>query len=134
MISSTKLVIHQVFIIKEQLADLHMKNLVKLTSYKEVMNSCQCNHWIVIMQAEINKLIRIEIWKLVKLSKEWKIIKECWIYHIKLDANNKIIKFKACWMTKNFEQIFSINYDEIYVFTSHHTMIQILLTLAVKYQ
>ena len=29
----------EVFVTKEQLADLCMKNLVKLTSYKEVMNS-----------------------------------------------------------------------------------------------
>jgi len=77
--------------------------------------------------------IRIEIWKLVKSSKKWKIIKEHWIYHIKLNANNKIIKFKACWMIKNFEQIFSIDYDEIYASTSHHITVWILLTLAVKY-
>ena len=97
------------------------------------MNSHQHDHWIVTMQAEINKLIRIRIWKLIKLSKKWKIIKECWIYHIKLNTNNEIVKFKACWVTKNFEQIFDIDYNEIYVSTSHHTTIWILLTLAVKY-
>ena len=36
-ISSSK----EVFVTKEQLADLCMKNLIKLTSYREVMNSCQ---------------------------------------------------------------------------------------------
>ena len=34
----------KVFIIKKQLADLCMKNFIKLTSYKEVMNSCQHNY------------------------------------------------------------------------------------------
>ena len=66
----------EVFITKKQLADLHMKNLIKLTSYKEVMNSWQCDYWIAVMQAEINELIRIEVWKLVKLSKKQKVIKK----------------------------------------------------------
>ncbi len=34
----------EVFATKEQLADLCMKDLVELTSYKEVMNSCQCDY------------------------------------------------------------------------------------------
>ncbi len=110
-----------------------MEDLIEPASYKEVMDSRQHDHWIAAMQAEINKLTRIGTWKLVKLSKEWKIIKECWIYHIKLNANNKIVKFKACWVTKDFEQIFSIDYNEIYVSTSCHTMVRILLALTAKY-
>ncbi|SRR6266487_7129547 len=34
----------EVFTTKEQLADLHMKDLVKSASYKEVMNSQQHDH------------------------------------------------------------------------------------------
>ena len=34
----------KVFATKKQLADLHIKNLVKSTSYKEVMNSQQHDH------------------------------------------------------------------------------------------
>ena len=34
----------EVFATKEQLADLCMKDLVKLTSYRKVMNSQQCDH------------------------------------------------------------------------------------------
>ncbi len=90
----------KVFITKKQ---LFHKDFIKSASYKEAMNSLQYNCWIAAMQVEINKLIRIKIWKLIKLLKEWKIIKEYWVYYIKLSANNEIIKFKACWMTKNFE-------------------------------
>ena len=39
----------KVFATKEQLADLHMKDLVKPASYREVMNSQQHDHWIVMM-------------------------------------------------------------------------------------
>jgi len=60
----------EVFATKKQLAGLHMKDLIELASYREVMNSCQCDYWIAVMQAEINELTRIEIWKLVKLSKK----------------------------------------------------------------
>ena len=35
---------NEIFATKEQLADLHMKNLVKLASYKEIMNSQQHDH------------------------------------------------------------------------------------------
>ena len=34
----------EVFATKEQLAGLHMKDLVKPASYREVMNSWQCDH------------------------------------------------------------------------------------------
>ena len=85
----------EVFIIKKQLADLCMKDFVKSASYREVMNFQQHDQWIVIMQVKINKLIRIEVWKLVKLSKEQKIIKKHWVYYIKLSVNNEIVKFKA---------------------------------------
>ena len=35
---------NEIFIIKKQLADLHMKNLVKSAFYKEIMNSQQHDH------------------------------------------------------------------------------------------
>ena len=91
------LTLKSVQLIKKVLIEqLFYKDLIKLTSYKKIMNSWQCDYWIAAMQVKINELIRIEIWKLVKSSKKWKIIKKCWIYHIKLNANNEIIKFKTC--------------------------------------
>ena len=35
---------NEIFATKKQLTDLHMKDLVKSASYKEIMNSQQCDH------------------------------------------------------------------------------------------
>jgi hypothetical protein len=52
-----------------------MKDLIESASYAEAMKSPQYKHWITVIRAEINKLTYIQAWKLVRLSKECKVIK-----------------------------------------------------------
>ncbi len=46
-----------------------MKDLVKPASYNKAMKSLQQDHWIMAMQTEIDQLINMNTWKLVKLLK-----------------------------------------------------------------
>ena len=47
-------------------------------------------------------------------SSNSKIIDDRWIFVVKKNANDNIVKWKIKWMIKNFRQLIKINYFEIY--------------------
>ena len=55
------------------------------------------------MQDEINSLIKNNIWTLISLSLNRKVLKEKWIYKLKRNLNNEIIRHKARWVIRDFK-------------------------------
>ena len=43
------------------------------------------------------------------------VLRNKWVYKIKRDFNDFIVKFKARWIVRDFEQRKSLNYNEIFV-------------------
>jgi len=43
------------------------------------------------------------------------VLKECWVYKVKHDTHDQVSRYKACWVVKDYEQQFDIDYDQIFV-------------------
>ena len=56
------------------------------------------------MKEEIQSMIMNEVWELVELPKNCKVIGYKWIYKTKKNSTSKIIQFKARLIAKDFTE------------------------------
>jgi hypothetical protein len=54
------------------------------------------------MGVEIDQLEKQKTWNIVDLPPNRKALKTRWVYKIKTDQDNQIIKYKARWVVKGF--------------------------------
>jgi len=79
-------------IIQQQQNDV--EEIIISTIYEEMMTSSEKNHWIIIMNSEIKKHCQWKLFTWVSRSKEVRILWEKWIYLMKVDKNENIIRYK----------------------------------------
>src|ERR1044072_4533188 len=88
------------------------------------MTSIQCSsriddaledeHWILVMQEELNQFERNKVWKLVPRPSNKMIIGTRLVFRNKLDENGLIVRNKARLVAKGYNQEEGIGYDETY--------------------
>jgi hypothetical protein len=63
-----------------------------------------------------NKFLLINvIWNLINFFKDRRILRDKWIYKIKREKHDEILRYKARWMIRDFEQIERLNYTKTFV-------------------
>ncbi|GFW03227.1 retrovirus-related Pol polyprotein from transposon RE1 [Trichonephila clavipes] len=63
--------------------------------YKQVIRSRDASKWHDAMDKEINVMMERKVWDLVDHPDNMKILENRWVYTIKYDENNKIVRYKA---------------------------------------
>nr|GEX69615.1 retrovirus-related Pol polyprotein from transposon TNT 1-94 [Tanacetum cinerariifolium] len=82
---------------------------VEPKTYKEALTqSC----WIEAMQEELNEFERLEVWELVPRPDQVMVITLKWIYKVKLDELEGILKNKARLVARGYGQEEGINFKE----------------------
>ena len=84
------------------------------------------------MKLEINELELQNTWNLVKLPPNRTHLKERWVYKIKTDLNNNIIKYKSRWVVKGFDQILGLNYLKTFSTTCKPESYKLIFILAMS--
>jgi hypothetical protein len=85
--------------------------------------------WESAMQEEYNSLLENQTWDLVPLPSGRKLIICRWVYKTKSAVDGQISRYKARLVTKGFQQVHGIDYDE--TFTPVAKMDSIRLALAI---
>jgi len=67
------------------------------------------------------------------LSDEWKIVKCKWIFKIKYDEKEQVVKFKARLVIQKFSQIYKINYQKMFTSIIHRDLLRMFLVLMTSY-
>ena len=98
----------------------------------EVQTHFDKKMYVEVARKEINHHKINEIWKMLTFSSRVRIIFDRWIFSIKRDVNNEIIKYKTRWMTKDFRQMKNIVYFEIYFEVVKLMIWKCMLILIVK--
>ena len=102
-------------------------------SYKEAVNSPNKKEWQEAMNIEIKQLNKQNTWELVQLPSNRTSLKGRWVYKIKTDKDNKIIKYKARWVVKGYNQLYGIDYEETFANTYRPEIYRLLFALAAYY-
>jgi hypothetical protein len=84
------------------------------------------------MELEIEELNKQNTWDLTILPNNRTALKGRWVYKIKTDLNNNIIKYKARWVVKGFNQILGIDYLDTFSTTCRPESYRIIFILAMQ--
>ncbi|GFX50836.1 retrovirus-related Pol polyprotein from transposon TNT 1-94 [Trichonephila clavipes] len=84
--------------------------------YKQAIRSRDASKWRDAMDKEINVMMERKVWDLVDHPDNIKILENRWVYTIKYDENNKIVRYKARLVARGNTQLrdsdFATNRDD----------------------
>ncbi|GFU59940.1 hypothetical protein TNCV_667351 [Trichonephila clavipes] len=78
--------------------------------YKQAIRSRDASKWHDAMDKEINVMMERKVWNLVDHPDNIKILENRWVYAIKYDENNKIVRYKARLVARDTD--FATNRDD----------------------
>ena len=93
------------------------------------------SHWFEfqkIMKREFNSLIENEIWDLTFASFSQSILIDRWVFKIKKDRWDNILKFKTRWVVHDFKQKKDLDFIDIFFFVVKSMSWNIMMTIFVK--
>nr|GEU29900.1 uncharacterized mitochondrial protein AtMg00810-like [Tanacetum cinerariifolium] len=96
-------------------------------TYKDALTqSC----WIKAMQEELNEFERLEVWELVPRPDKVMVITLKWIYKVKLDEQEGILKNKARLVSRGYHQEEGIDFEESFASVARLEAIRIFFAYA----
>ena len=106
------------------------RDFIEPTSYEEATLSPQAEEWKAAMQEEIDSLATHGTWRLEKLPRDRRTIKNKWLFKIKRDAEGNSTRFKARLVAKGFSQREGIDYDQTFAPVVRHESVRTILAVA----
>ena len=100
------------------------------TTYEEAVSSEDAVLWKAAMADEINSQMENETWQLVSLPEGKSLLKNRWVFRLKLKSDGKIDKAKARLVVKGCAQKPGVDYDEIYSPVARYDTVRVLLSVA----
>lgn len=84
------------------------------------------------MDSEIQSHKQNGTWELVPLPKGKRVVGSRWVYKVKRNESNEVVRYKARIVAQGFTQCYGIDYDEVFAPVTKHTTLRVLLSLAAK--
>jgi hypothetical protein len=94
---------------------IDFQQILKFRSYKKTMNDSSREKWIKTMKNENNSLLINEIWTFVNSFKNRRVFRDKWVYKIKREKHDEILRYKTRWVIRRFEQIERFDYTKTFV-------------------
>ncbi|GFW41384.1 retrovirus-related Pol polyprotein from transposon TNT 1-94 [Trichonephila clavipes] len=82
--------------------------------YKQAIRCRDSSKWRDAMDKEINVMMERKVWVLVDHPDNIKILENRWVYTIKYDENNKIVRYKARLVARGNTQLRGESFDEVF--------------------
>ncbi|GFW98453.1 retrovirus-related Pol polyprotein from transposon TNT 1-94 [Trichonephila clavipes] len=99
--------------------------------YKQAIRSRDASKWHDAMDKEINVMMERKVWDLVDHPDNKKILENCWVYTIKSDENNKIVRYKARLVARGNTQLRGESFDEVFSPVINFTIVRLFFTICV---
>ncbi|GFU75412.1 retrovirus-related Pol polyprotein from transposon TNT 1-94 [Trichonephila clavipes] len=99
--------------------------------YKQSIRSRDASKWHDAMDKEINVMKERKVWDLVDHPDNIKILENRWVYTIKYDENNKIVRYKARLVARGNTQLRGESFDEVFSPVINFTIVRLFFTICV---
>ena len=86
-------------------------SIIEPQLYREARRSADWSHWKKTMKVKIVSHIENETWIFIKFSKDRQAITDRWMFKIKYDLNNNILKYKTRWIVHDYKQIARVDFN-----------------------
>ena len=96
---------------------------------KEALQRPDATKWIDAMQDEYNSLMKNKTWEVVDDPKDQHVISSRWVLRRKLGADGNVVKYKARFVGRGFEQIHGVDFDETFASVVKQPSYRILFAL-----
>ncbi|XP_076910732.1 uncharacterized protein LOC143568429 [Bidens hawaiensis] len=97
---------------------------------KSVEMALQDPSWVDAMHEELNQFEKLKVWRLVELPVGKKTLDTNWVFHNKQNDNGVIVRNKARLVVRDFCQVESLDYTEVYALVALLESIWIFLAYA----
>jgi hypothetical protein len=87
--------------------------------------------WITIMKNENNFFLINKTWILTNAFKNKRVLRDKWIYKIKKNKRDEILRYKARWVIRDFDQIEKLNYTKIFAFVIKSMSYKVIYVITV---
>src|ERR1700692_2255573 len=84
------------------------------------------------MKDEINSLIKLSVWNVVKRPSSVTLLKGRWVYKNKLGDNNQLLRRKARFVAKGFMQVYGRDFFETHAPVAKMKSIKLILSLVAQ--
>lgn len=98
------------------------------TSFKAAMQSSDADAWEKAAREEYDSLVKLGVWELVELPAGAKAIRGKWVFKNKLGSNNELVRRKARYVAKGFQQVQGRDYHETHSPVSQIKSIKMVLS------
>ncbi|GFT64303.1 retrovirus-related Pol polyprotein from transposon RE1 [Trichonephila clavipes] len=99
--------------------------------YKQAIRSRDASKWHDAMDKEINVMMERKVWDLVDHPDNIKVLENRWVYTIKYDENNKIVRYKARLVARGNTQLRGESFDEVFSPVINFTIVRLFFTICV---
>ncbi|GFT22243.1 retrovirus-related Pol polyprotein from transposon TNT 1-94 [Trichonephila clavipes] len=99
--------------------------------YKQAIRSRDASKWHDAMDKEINVMMERKVWDLVDHPDNIKILENRWVYTIKYDENNKIVRYKARLVARGNTQLQGESFEEVFSPVINFTIVRLFFTICV---
>jgi hypothetical protein len=108
-------------------AALHLQIVVEPSTFTEAERHQQ---WCSAMLEEIDSIESNKMWRLVPLPPGHHLIGLKWVYKLKKNATDEVIKHKARLVAKGYAQQQRVDFDEVFAPIAQIESVHLLLALA----
>lgn len=99
-------------------------------TYNEAKERSDWPKWRDAMNDEIEALNKNHTWTLVDKPSKAKLIRNKWVFKVKLQPDGEVERFKARLVAKGYSQVQNVDYKETYAPVASMTTIRMFLALA----
>src|SRR4051812_25719358 len=86
----------------------------KPANFKEAVEGPESEKWLESMKSEIDSMYANQVWTLVDIPEDRKVIDNKWIFKKNVDAYGNASVYKARLVAKGFRQIQRVDYAETF--------------------
>lgn len=95
-------------------AALYTQEPTEPPSYRHAKGDLAWTEWLKAMRSEHESLVDNDTWALVARPADKSVLSGKWVYKLKKGPNGEILRHKARWVARGFEQTQGIDYDETF--------------------
>ncbi|MBW0541403.1 hypothetical protein O181_081118, partial [Austropuccinia psidii MF-1] len=99
-------------------------------TFNQAVKSLDKDSWLKAIDKELASMNHLDVWDVVNLCPDYKLVGTTWVFRIKKDHLNNVVEYKACLCAQGFTQTPGVDFDKTYAPTGRLNSLRCLIAHA----